>query len=125
MNDMRENNWIFRIFGLAIIALVILKCTACVGLPTLAVTPTTVVVTRPVPTATVFPTVTTLPSFLNVRIIGNVNLRDKTDYIVGWLAQGELVKAVCEGQWCWLSSGLRFWRGCSDNNPEFLGCQTR
>src|SRR5690242_11540618 len=91
----------------------------CIRLPTLPASPT--------PTATslaALPEVTATSSM--VTITGNVWMRDAEGNAHGWLAAGQQVLAVCDGNWCVLSdNGLRFWRGCSANNPDKLACRMR
>lgn len=85
-----------------------------------------------VPTATgvvAVPTHSTATRFETVMVTGNVNVRDESFRIYGWLAKGELVEAVCSDNWCVILQGqydgLRFWRGCSSDNPDNLGCMTK
>jgi len=118
----------FRLYSLtlAILFVILLRLlSACAGLPTLAVTPTltatSLVAVIPSPT----PAPAAIPSAPFVTIVGTVNVRDDSGRVIGWLASGDRVRAVCDGQWCVLTGddGLMFWRGCTDNNPEGLGCE--
>lgn len=96
---------------LAIVVLVLVLNACGSVLPTLEVTNS--MPTQKTVTVTVSPSVT---------IVGNVNLRDDKGVVVGWLARGEIVQAVCEGTWCLLSDNTMFWRGCGSDNPANLGC---
>jgi hypothetical protein len=118
----------FRLYSLtlAILFVILLRLlSACVGLPTLAVTPTTVLSSTPEATTTPATTLTTPSPAPFVTVVGTVNVRDDSGRVVGWLEGGDRVRAVCDGQWCVLpgDDGLMFWRGCSDNNPDGLGCE--
>ncbi|HEY6019634.1 MAG TPA: hypothetical protein VIY48_06965 [Candidatus Paceibacterota bacterium] len=108
------------------IVLAVVLLAGCAGLPTLSVTPT------PKPTqgnarATLTPKpANATESVGSVRITGDVYIRDGQDVRRGTLRAGSEVLAVCEGDWCVLAgSGLRFWRGCSSDNPEGLKCLPR
>lgn len=117
---------VLRLFFLAILYLALIKLlSGCVGLPTVTVTPasTRLVAVTTSPVSDVSPTATRPEGLPFVQITGNVNLRDGDGVAIGWLARGKAVQAKCEGQWCYLSDNSKFWRGCSDNNPERLGCE--
>ena len=120
------------VFALLIVQLLVwvgllLLLSACSAslLPTVPVTTTaTAMATRELPQITAI-VVTSSPPPL-VTITGNVNVRDASGAVVGWLVKGDRVNAVCRGQWCAVvvgqHAGYKFWRGCSDNNPDSLGC---
>jgi hypothetical protein len=82
-------------------------------------------VVRPTTTPKVLSTAVTTPEG-TVVIRGNVYVRDNSGAVQGWLEAGTVVNAVCDGQWCVVKSGqftgLRFWRGCSADNPDNTGC---
>ena len=113
---------------MALLALLLSACSSSL-LPTLDVT--MVPTTLPTVTLTTLPqadnTVVASPAPPLVAVVGTVNLRDADGAVVGWLAAGDRVQAVCGGQWCAVVAGeyagYKFWRGCSGDNPEGLGCQ--
>lgn len=111
------------IFGvLAIVVFLLLQ--GCVGLPTLEPTKTPAPMQGNI--TVTLPTETPASVGSLVTITGNVYLRDENDIRQGFLRQGAQVLAVCEGEWCVLdSTGLRFWRGCADDNPKGLQCLAR
>lgn len=98
----------------------------CLGLPTIDPVPTTA------PTK-VLSTPTRMPeagnTAITVQITGDVNVRDMQDVVRGWLHAGQPVSAVCSMDWCTVVGGafhgMRFWRGCSSDNPERKSCQAR
>lgn len=117
---------ILRIFFFFVVVFVMLWLFGCAGLPTLEVTPT------PKPTqGNALVTLTPKPantseSVGSVTITGDVYLRDGEDVRRGTLRAGSEVLATCDGDYCVLAdSGLRFWRGCTSDNPEGLKCQPR
>lgn len=71
--------------------------------------------------------VTLTPTPVMVTTRGTVYLRDKDGDIQGWLDPGTTVEAFCTGDWCYIAggqlAGLRFWRGCAEDNPDGLGCK--
>ena len=105
---------------LVVLSLLLSSCAASV-LPTLDVTTMPTTLPTEAPTTAVGTVVETSPSPL-VTVVGNVNIRTADGAVVGWLVKGDRVKAACNGQWCVLSDNTKFWRGCSDNNPDGLGC---
>jgi hypothetical protein len=105
----------------------VMLLTGCAGLdsyvlPTPSPTPT------PPPSPTPSPTLTPVVGSL-VGIVGDVNLRNSQDQAKGWLQAGSVVLALCDGEWCRITAGplegLRFWRGCSSDNPDGRSCQKR
>jgi hypothetical protein len=76
--------------------------------------------------ATPKPGLTATPVTGLVQVTGNVYVRDDNNEVQGWLEAGTLVQAECEGNWCYIKGGqfkgLRFWRGCSEDNPDDMGC---
>lgn len=113
---------------LLFISIVLTILTGCNGLPTLEPTqqPTLTPPATEQPTLepTEQPTLQpTLSGVGNVTIMGNVWLRAGDNTQTGVLLAGTKVLAVCEGDWCAVEGGLRFWRGCSDNNPGNLTCR--
>lgn len=95
--------------------------------PTL--TPSSTVTTLPVstekpilaatPSPDRFHFISILAAFLNVRSKPDGRLTGDV------LRQGDTARAVCNGTWCELQSGGYVWRGCTDDNPESLGCSER
>ena len=81
-------------------------------------------------TATIHPTPTqtALPTPPNaLGITGNVYIRQSpnaNDNELGILKIGDSVIAVCVGNWCRMTGGY-IWRGCTDDNPNALGCEER
>ena len=84
-----------------------------------AYVPPTVVSPTTTPTAVTTPVTT-------VVVRGNVYVRDNNDEVQGWLEAGTEVQATCTGDWCYITGGqfdgLKFWRGCSEDNPAGAGC---
>lgn len=66
-------------------------------------------------------------STVTVVVKGNVYVRDEAGAVQGWLEAGTSVEASCRGDWCYISGGqfdgLKFYRGCSADNPDSLGCK--
>jgi hypothetical protein len=82
-----------------------------------------------VPPTVVSPTTTpaALPTAATTVVIrGNVYVRDNSGEVQGWLEAGTTVEAACSGEWCYITGGqfdgLKFWRGCSEDNPAGAGC---
>jgi len=105
------------LFGLALIIVLTAGCSAYSAYPTSTPTAGT-------PAATLTP-VTGL-----IEVTGNVYVRDSNNEVQGWLEAGTLVQAECrEDNWCYVKAGqfkgLKFWRGCSEDNPEDIGCVAR
>lgn len=102
--------------------------TGCAGLPTLEPTPTELPTLTPVPTETQLPTLEPTPGSVGtVEITGNVWMRDSANTQISVLMAGTRVNAICSGEWCNLqdsegATDFKFWRGCSDNNPDSLAC---
>lgn len=93
------------------------------AVPTLSPTSVpTLLPTQPILPTSVGSPLAELPT---VEITGNVYVRDGEGGIHGWLSKGQSVQAACSGNWCVLANGLRFWRGCSSDNPASLGCQSK
>lgn len=84
------------------------------------VTPTvTPIEVSPTAIADVTPTVTPL------LVTGEVYVRDQPNgAAVGSLSRGDVVLAVCDGNWCKVEHGF-IWRGCLSDNPDGLGCEAR
>lgn len=100
-----------RKLTLIIISLVFL--TGCLPtLPTLTPTPGPLAV----------PTFTPTPNMPLVTVTGDVFVRDAQDVVQGYMLKGTTVYARCVGQWCYVENSLKFWRGCSSDNPYELGC---
>jgi hypothetical protein len=91
------------------ILLLVLASLAC-GAPTWA----------PAATPTTPPATNTPPNALVT--VGNVYIRDVPNGTrVGSLELGATVYGSCSGDWCQIEDGY-IWRGCTDDNPEGLGC---
>jgi hypothetical protein len=72
------------------------------------------------------PVPTPLPHFVTI-LAQSVYLHETADAnskVTGSLLRGATVEAVCIGNWC-ETGGAYFWRGCSSDNPENLGCSER
>jgi hypothetical protein len=102
----------------------LLLLAGCAGLPTVEPTPMPPATDTPAPTATANVTYTPLATVGTVAITGDVWLRDAHDVERGYLLQGAEVAAVCNGEWCYVG-GLKFYRGCSSDNPAGLACRMR
>ena len=80
----------------------------------------------PSPTVTATSTEPTATKQPTVKVEGNVYVRDSNDEVQGWLEAGTEVQATCTGDWCYITGGqfdgLKFWRGCSEDNPAGAGC---
>jgi hypothetical protein len=65
--------------------------------------------------------------FPTLEIAGNVRLRDYDGADSGRiLVTGSTQRAICDREWCYLEGTLlKFWRGCTSNNPQELGCQSK
>jgi len=109
------------IIALGIVALGIYGCT----LPQSAM-----LGTFPNATSTVFLTPT--PTFLTptptspnaLGVLGTVYIREMPDgTIVGYVVDG-VYPGECSGNWCKIAAGY-IWRGCTDNNPNELGCSSQ
>jgi hypothetical protein len=103
--------------GVAIILFIACNLlTACTGLPTL-----------PAPTSTqaLGVTQTPTPNVPLVTVTGDVFVRDSQGAAKGYLLNDSTVYALCSGEWCYLDGGLKFWRGCSSDNPYKLGCTSK
>ena len=100
-----------KLVVLLLAAVLLSACSAYV--PPTVVSPTTTPAALTTPVATVV-------------VRGNVYVRDNNDEVQGWLEAGTTVEAVCSGDWCHITGGqfdgLKFWRGCSEDNPAGAGC---
>jgi hypothetical protein len=61
-----------------------------------------------------------------LAITGNVWIRAAIPdgLRIASLEAGDAVTGNCAGNWCKIAAGW-VWRGCTDNNPARLGCQTK
>ncbi len=95
----------------AVLAILLSSCSAYVSPTVVSPTTTPAALTTPVTT---------------VVVRGNVYVRDNSDEVLGWLEAGTTVEAACSGDWCYITGGqfdgLKFWRGCSEDNPAGAGC---
>lgn len=66
-----------------------------------------------------FHSISILAAFLNVRSKPDGDVTGEV------LRQGNTARASCAGTWCELESGGYVWRGCTNDNPESLGCSER
>lgn len=69
-------------------------------------------------------TATILPPPL-VTVLYTAYTRDNHNIVRGAVYAGQQVAAVCDGLYCVMDDGLRIWRGCTDNNPDKLGCEAK
>ncbi len=119
---------IFRFLLVLGLVVVLALLNGCVGLPTLEATPMPTLTEQPTLAPTEQPTLTPAPASVgNVQILGNVWIRDAANTQLSVLMASSRVLAVCEGEWCYLqdsggTTDFKFWRGCSDNNPDSLQC---
>lgn len=103
-----------------VLLLAMLACSVQVS-PAVLTLPTVQPTTKPLPT--VQPTVFQTNEFTTV---GNVYIRETPGgTVIGSLTSGESVTGVCAGAWCELQAGGFVWRGCTDDNPESLGCSNK
>jgi hypothetical protein len=106
------------LIALAIAAVLALVVSSCNILPT---------VEPGVPTGvgTSLPKAVPTPTIPLVTVTGDVFVRDANGAAQGYIPKGSTVYAVCTGEWCNLDGGLKFWRGCSSDNPYKLGCTSK
>jgi len=112
-----------RIIGLlTVLAMVLMACFSPVVFVTESPDPTSTVLATPIPTLL---TSTPTEEFGIVTVLANVWTRDSVSNVrVGSYLGGKVVRAVCRGEWCYpANTDLKFWRGCSDNNPANMGCE--
>lgn len=103
------------------LSLAVFACAAPAWVPT----PTAIPLLTPAPnaTATALPTPIETPNALG--IVGTVYIREiPNGKRIGSLELGAVVNGVCSGDWCRIDAGY-VWRGCTDNNPNALGCQAK
>ena len=110
-----------KALALWLIALALL-C-GCLEVPTLQPSATPTESPTAAPKALALPPRTATPEPL--EILGNVYIREEPAGIrTGALLLGETVTGICTGRWCRIAAGY-IWRGCTNNNPAGLGCQTK
>lgn len=115
--------------ALLFLVLTSLACMQSVATPA-TVFPTTTPGASPMPKSTLTKApestpVTVYTALPQITILGTVYVRNSPGgQVVGHIETGEIISAVCSGDWCKIEDGF-IWRGCTSDNPAGLGCRER